>query len=118
MSQTGVLDELIDEMQFVSSASIPVIRDFFESHLQNNNCVIDSTVVTSLFEELNESSPISMAFDKAGPLSSAFKRRRYFLQRFNVVEPVEYILDPNENKSFQYVPILESLKQILNNEDI
>ncbi len=112
------IDELIDEMQFMSSASIPIIRDVVESHLKKNNCVIDSTVVTSLFEELNESSPISMAFDKAGPLSSAFKRRRYFLQRFNVVEPVEYILDPNENKSFQYVPILESLKQILNNEDI
>jgi len=93
------IDELIDEMQFLSSASIPIIRDIVESHLKKNNCVIDSTVI-------------------AGPLSSAFKRRMYFLQRFNVVQPVEYILDPNENTSFQYVPILESLKQILNNEDI
>lgn len=64
-----------------------------------------------VFEELNESCPISMAFDKAGPLSSTFKRRQHFLQRFNVVESVEYILDPNENKSFQYVPILVLLKQ-------
>ncbi len=34
------------------------------------------------------------------------------------MEPVEYILDLNEKKSFQYVPILESLKQILSNNDI
>lgn len=112
------IDELVDELQFVSSASMPIIRGIVESHLKKNNCTIDNTIVTSLVEELNNTSPISTAFDKAGPLSSAFKRRQYFLQRFNVVEPVEYILDPNEKRSFQYVPILQSLKQILSHDDI
>lgn len=35
-----------------------------------------------------------------------------------VVALVEYILEPKENRSYQYVPILESLIQILGKENI
>ncbi|XP_026777285.1 uncharacterized protein LOC113531030 [Pangasianodon hypophthalmus] len=34
---------------------------------------------------------------------------------FSVVEPVEYILDNKDNRTFQYVPILQSLLQVLKN---
>lgn len=37
---------------------------------------------------------------------------------FSVVEPKEYILDNREGKTFQYVPILQSLLQVLNNKNI
>lgn len=94
------IGELVDELQFVSSASMPIIRGIVESNLKKNGFTVDNTIITSLVEELTNTSPLSLAFDKSGPLSSAFKRRQYFIQRFNVVEPVEYMLDPNENRSF------------------
>ncbi|KAK2857880.1 hypothetical protein Q7C36_005799 [Tachysurus vachellii] len=34
---------------------------------------------------------------------------------FSVVEPVEYILENKDNRTFQYVPILQSLSQVLKN---
>lgn len=34
------------------------------------------------------------------------------------MNPVEYILDPKSNRTFQYIPILKSLQHLLNNTDI
>lgn len=38
--------------------------------------------------------------------------------RFQCIDPVEYILDSQKNKTFQYVPILETLQEVLKNKDI
>ena len=46
------------------------------------------------------------------------KRKQYYKANFNIVEPVEYVLDAKEKKTFQYVPILEFLKVLLNRKDI
>lgn len=58
------------------------------------------------------------ALGEGGPLASPFKRRRYFKEHFQCVGSVEYILDSQKNKTFQYVPILETLQQVLKNKDI
>lgn len=62
--------------------------------------------------------PISTALGADGPLSSAFRRRRYFKEHFQCVDPVEYILDFQKNKTFQYVPILKTLQEIVKNKDV
>ena len=100
------------------SASFAVVRDIVASHLKRKNCTTDDSVITSLAEEICKSNPISTALREEGPLASAFKRRQYFKHTFKVVEPVEYVLDLNENRTFQYVPILQSLLQILGNKDV
>ncbi len=69
-------------------------------------------------EELCKSNPLSTALSAGGPLSSSFRRRQYYIEKFEVVEPVEYILEPNEKRSFQYIPILQSLVQILGKENL
>lgn len=38
-------DELVDELQFVSSASMPIVIDSVESHLKKKNLAIDDTIV-------------------------------------------------------------------------
>lgn len=55
---------------------------------------------------------------KGGPLSTAYQRKQYYKENFNVVEPVEYILNAKEKRTFQYVPILKSLQQLLNRKDV
>ena len=51
-------------------------------------------------------------------MCSANQHKQYYKANFNIVEPVEYVLDAKEKKTFQYVPILESLKVLLNRKDI
>lgn len=60
----------------------------------------------------------SKAIEKDGPLSCAYQRKKYNKAKCNVVEPLEYIFDVKENKTFQYVPILESLQVLLSRKDI
>jgi hypothetical protein len=53
-----------------------------------------------------------------GLLTTSYKRNRFFKKNVFVVEPVKYILDAKKGRSFQYVPILQSLLQVLSNKDI
>lgn len=55
--------------------------------------------------------------EKGGPLSSAYQLKQYNTANLNIVEPVEYILDAKENKTFQNVPIREFLQVLLNRKD-
>lgn len=68
--------------------------------------------------ELCDANPFISALSSSGPLSSAYKRRAYFKEQFAVVEPVEYVLSREEYRSFQYVPILKSLLQVLSRKEI
>lgn len=52
------------------------------------------------------SNPLLKAIEKGGPLSSTYIRNQYYKESFNTVEPIEYILDAKEKRSFQYVPVL------------
>ncbi|CAN7951867.1 unnamed protein product [Ixodes pacificus] len=50
--------------------------------------------------------------------NSEHKRRAYFKQKFSYVQPVQIYLGRDRNKrdcSFQYVPVLETLKSLLQN---
>lgn len=65
-----------------------------------------------------KSNPLSATLSSVGPLSSSFKRRQYYKDKFKVVEPVEYILEQNEERSFQYFPIVQSMIQISSKENL
>lgn len=87
-------------------------------NFKRHDCVVDEAIITALVEELCKATPISTALREDGPLASCFKRREYFKEHFQIIEPVEYILHSKENRSFQYVPILQSLQQVLSKSDI
>lgn len=113
------IDELVEELHFISnSASKAALKEIIVSHFQRNNHSVNDGFVNSLVEELCTSNPLSTALSAGGPLSSSFRRRQYFKETFDVVEPVEYILESNEKRSFQYVPILQSLNQILKSDHL
>lgn len=104
------IDELVDDLHFIASfAPISLVKSVIVSHFKKNNQTTDDTFITSLVEELCKSNPLSAALISVGPLSSLFKRGQYYKEKFEVVEPVEYVLEPNEKRSFQYIPILQSL---------
>lgn len=54
-------------------------------------------------------------------LGTTFKRMKYFKNNFGLVEPQEVYLGKNskrQDRSFQYVPILDNLRQILKHDDV
>lgn len=61
---------------------------------------------------------MTKALGKEGPLAIAFKRKQYYKNYFNIVDPVEFVLDAKANKNFQYVPLLKVLQQLLNQKDV
>lgn len=113
------ITEVAAELQFISSSvTVPAIKKTINSCLRKHKCVLDDVVVSDLVKQLSESNPISTALRADGFLSTAYKRREFYKEKFHVVEPVEYILDKKEGRTLQYVPILQSLSQILCLKDI
>ena len=113
------IDALVEDLHFISSsASVAVVRNTLDSTLRVNECIVDQAIITDLAEQLCNFHPISTALGAGGPLSSAFRRRSYFKEHFQCVDPVEYILDLQKNKTFHYVPILKTLQEIVKNKDV
>lgn len=116
---SAAVNELLEELQYlIGTVSVPVTQETIIRYLQGHNCQVEESVVKELATVLCTSNPIQAAIGKHGPLSTAWKRKTYYRKTFNVVEPVEYVLDRKNRKSFQYVPLLKSLQQLLNCETI
>lgn len=114
---SAAVNELLDELQYlIGTASVPITQKTLLDSLQNNSCTVDEFVVKELATVLCNSNPIQAAIGNYGPLSTAWKRKAYYRENFNVVEPIEYVLECKNNKTFQYVPLLKSLQQRLNCE--
>lgn len=112
------IDALVEDLQFISSsASVAVVKGILSSTLNSYQCIVDQAIITDLAEQLCKFHPISTSLGAGGSFGSAFLRRRYFKEHFQCVCPVEYFLDSQKNKSFQYVPILKTLQKVLNNKD-
>ncbi len=110
------INEIIDELQFITStASSPVIKQIIETTLKSNGCNVDESVILNLVENLISLNPLNAALGVDGPFKTSYKRERFLKEQFSIVEPIEYILD--EKSTFQYVPILQSLPQILAKKD-
>ncbi|XP_028322152.1 uncharacterized protein LOC114475494 isoform X2 [Gouania willdenowi] len=113
------IDELVEELHFISlSASGPLLKDILRSCLKKHNCEVDDFIISEMATDLCKSNPITLALGHNAPLSTSYKRREYFKEHFSMVEPIEYILSAREKRSFQYVPILKSLHEVLKKKEI
>lgn len=108
------IDELLQELSYlIGTVSLPITQKTLNEILQTHSCEFDQSIVEKLANVLCESNAIKKAIGHRGPLSNAWRRKSYFKRHFNVVEPVEFVLDPKEKKTFQYISIIKSLQQIL-----
>jgi len=113
------IDDIVEELQFITcTASAPVIRNIVQNTLKTHNCSVEELVITDLVNSICKLNPLSAALSEEGLLGTAHKRNKYTKEHFSVVEPLEYILCAKEGCTFQYVPILQSLSEILKNSDI
>lgn len=113
------IDDLLQELQYlISTVSVPVVNQTIQQVLQEHNLQVDKVVVDELATFLCQSHPIQTAIREQGPLSTTWKRKAYYKAHFSVVKPVEYVLDRSDGRTFQYVPILQSLQQLLSCQPI
>ncbi len=111
------LDDLVEQLQFICVSSSQYIPNLVRSILTQNNCTVEENVISELVEKLQLCNPLTSVFGPDGPFHSKYKRGKYFKENFHFIEPVEYIFDPLDSGTFQYVPILQSSQQLLNNKD-
>lgn len=96
------IDDLLQELHYlISVVSVPVTYDTIIQLLQECNCQVDIAVIQELSSVLCKSNPIQIAVGDKGPLSTSCKRKAYYKNLFNVVEPLEYVLDRKNRRSFQ-----------------
>lgn len=114
-----VVDELLEDLHYLlSDASFPlsckIIVDILQKHRIDDNQFLVKELVTAL----STTNPLLAAIKRGGLLSSAFKRKQYYREHFKVVDPVEYVLEAKGKRTYQYVPILESLQILLGQNDL
>jgi len=116
---SSTIDELLEELHFIfTSAALPVSHSTAFDIFNKHNLQVNQLIVNELISAISSNNPLVIAIAKGGPLASAFKRKQYYKENFEVVEPVEYVLEARSNKTFQYVPLLNSLQQLLGRKDI
>lgn len=113
------MDEFLKELHFLFSAgAVPLSVNIIEDVLRKHGSTSDRSVSTEVATALSASHPLLEAIGEGGCLSTSYLRNKFYRENFNVVEPIEYVLDGKENKSCQYVPILKSLQQLLQRKDV
>lgn len=96
------IDDLLQELQYLIS-TVSVVNQTIHQELQEHNLQVDK---------------VQTAIREQGPLSTTCKWKAYYKAHFSVVKPVEYVLDQSHGRTFQYVPILQSLQQLLSCQPI
>lgn len=113
------MDEFLKELHFLFGAgTVPLSVNIIEDLLKKHGSTSDRSVFSEVATALSASHPLLKTIVEGGCLSTSYLRNKFYREKFNVVEPIEYVLDGKENKSCQYVPILKSLQQLLHRKEI
>ena len=113
------IDGFLEELHYLlSSATLPLSVNILEEVLQKHSLTTDKSVITEIATALFTSNPMLKSIEKGGSLSTTYLRKQYYKESFNIVEPVEYILNAKERRSFQYVPVLKFLQNLFDGRDV
>lgn len=112
-------DEFLEKLHFIfSSGVVPISNSTAIDVFKKHDIHVDKLVIDELTLAIFTHYPLVKAIAKDGPIASAFKCKQYYKEYFKVVEPVEYVFEARSNKSYQYVPLLKSLQQLLGRNDV
>ncbi|KAL6458608.1 hypothetical protein MHYP_G00320800, partial [Metynnis hypsauchen] len=109
--------EIVNELHEIGILAGELSKKTAENIFTELSCNIDEVTLKLLKETLQETNPFS-CLSQSGPLGTEYKRQLFYKERFNVIEPTEYVLDPLLNKTFVYVPISCVLPALLNKCDV
>lgn len=97
--------ELYYLISFASVFFKGVVNDILEHH----NLQADGSVVVQITTAVCSSNPVHRAIEKGSPLSTSQQRKQYYKEKFNVVEPITYILDLKKKTHISVCPTVKIL---------
>ncbi|XP_041843488.1 uncharacterized protein LOC121641437 [Melanotaenia boesemani] len=107
------IDELLEELQFLlSTTSLCSTAKIIQETLSSHSLQIEQSVIKELASLLCTSNPVYKSIGKGCPLATSFRHKTFYKDNFKVVEPIEYILDKKDKRTFQYIPVLKVLQQL------
>lgn len=109
--------EIINELCSISSVVEECTPKIIESVLIRHNCAVNSAVTAAITEIVKKVNPLSF-LSKDGPFSSEYRRATFYKKHFQVIEPIEYVLDATSRRKFVYIPVLKVLTELLNRNDV
>lgn len=116
---SSAIDELLAELHFLfNSAVLPASNSVTVDIFKKHDLHIDQSIIDELSTAISSQNPLVKAIATDGQLATSYKRNQYYKEHFKVVEPIEYVLDARSKKTFQYIPFLRSLQQLLSRNDI
>lgn len=114
----SAVNELLEDLHYLlSDASCPLsLRTIVDTLTTDASSIL--CFCKDLVRSLSATHPLLAAIKHGGLLASAFKHKQYYRENFKVVDPVEYVLETKGNKTFQYVLILQSIRNLLCQNDL
>lgn len=110
---SNVLPVIINEILDMISHHQASVSKSMDSLLADYD--LGGNLVDRLRQILNEKSEIENALNN---LDSEYKINKFARFSLNYVKPIEYRPERNQNDTYQYVPILETIKNLLDHDDI
>lgn len=107
--------EIVDELYDIGVLTGELSKNSIKRALQKSQ--ISDTTIELVTKCLQENNPFS-CLSSIGNLGTEYKRGLYYKENFSVIDPVEYVLDGSEKKTFVYVPISKVLPALLNRGDV
>lgn len=109
---TIAIDNLIKGLHFLfTTSALPLTNSLTLAVLKEHNIEVSASLVNELCTVLYTENPLLKSIAKGGSLETTFKRKKFYYEKFNVVEPEEYVLEEKTKKTFQYIPLLKLLEQ-------
>ncbi|KAL2079481.1 hypothetical protein ACEWY4_001208 [Coilia grayii] len=111
-TQKIILD-LYDIEKLANELAVKKITDICTKHGIDK----DSEILQEITGALFECNPIIQTTSERGRLSTQYRRDLYFQEHFSILKPTEYLYDRTCKESFIYVPINDTLNNMLCNVD-
>ena len=116
----STIDEICKYLIQLHELSVPMLNAKINNILSQYD--VSESIILEVTSVVRNDYPLYQHMSKDGFLSTSSKRECYFRSHLTYVQPVEYDLgirsDTGKRCSFIYVPLLATLKEIINKPDV
>lgn len=109
------ISQIITEFLAMICHHLAYFSHTLNQYLENGHMHINEQECNRFRELLEEKSDVDNAFLS---LDSEYKLNKFARLKLNYIKPIEYKTNPRKSETYQYVPILETLQNLLSHDDI
>lgn len=112
---SSTIQHIVSESCSTHDISQNVVKNNLRSRLIDEGIAMDK--VDAILDDVFDHDPFVRGVDT---LKTIYKRKKYYKKTFAYIEPIEVLLDENENgkKWFHYVPVEQTLIQLFSDKSL